>query len=91
MAEPGAARRPVDRDPNVLTDAGCLMNVDVNAIFQIAGIGIIIAMIHTVLKQMGKEDMAHWVTLIGFVVVLFMVVSMLNDLFQEIKTIFLFQ
>jgi stage III sporulation protein AC len=67
------------------------MNVDVNAIFQIAGIGIIIAMIHTLLKQMGKEDMAHWVTLIGFVVVMFMVIQMLNALFKEIKTIFLFQ
>ena len=67
------------------------MDMDVSAIFQIAGIGIIIAMIHSVLKQMGKEDMAHWVTVIGFVVVLFMVVRLLNDLFQEIKTIFLFQ
>ncbi|WP_139994491.1 stage III sporulation protein AC [Paenibacillus paridis] len=67
------------------------MNMDVSAIFQIAGIGIVIAMIHSVLKQMGKEDMAHWVTLIGFVVVLFMVVRLLNELFQEIKTIFLFQ
>ncbi|MMZ61507.1 Stage III sporulation protein AC/AD protein family protein [compost metagenome] len=67
------------------------MNIEVNAIFQIAGIGIIIAMIHTVLKQMGKEDMAHWVTLIGFVVVLFMVIRLLDSLFQEIKTIFLFQ
>ncbi|EXX86635.1 stage III sporulation protein AC [Paenibacillus darwinianus] len=67
------------------------MNIDVSAIFQIAGIGIVIAMIHTILKQMGKEDMAHWVTVIGFVVVLFMVVRLLNELFQEIKTIFLFQ
>ncbi len=67
------------------------MTVDVNTIFQIAGIGIIIAMIHTVLKQMGKEDMAHWVTVIGFVVVLFMVIRLLDDLFKEIKTIFLFQ
>ncbi|CAM3963693.1 stage III sporulation protein AC [Paenibacillus alkaliterrae] len=68
-----------------------MMNMDVSAIFQIAGIGIVIAMIHSVLKQMGKEDMAHWVTVIGFVVVLFMVVRLLNELFQEIKTIFLFQ
>lgn len=67
------------------------MNVDVSAIFQIAGIGIIVAMIHTVLKQMGKEDMANWVTVIGFVVVLFMVVRLLDQLFQEIRTIFLFQ
>ncbi|KGE17975.1 stage III sporulation protein AC [Paenibacillus wynnii] len=67
------------------------MNIEVNTIFQVAGIGIIIAMIHTVLKQMGKEDIAHWVTLIGFVVVLFMVIRMLDGLLQEIKTIFLFQ
>lgn len=67
------------------------MSVDINAIFQIAGIGIVIAMIHTVLKQMGKEDMAHWVTLIGFVIVMFMVIRLLDDLFHEIKSIFLFQ
>lgn len=67
------------------------MNFDINAIFQIAGIGIITAMIHTVLKQMGKEDMAHWATVIGFVVVMFMVIRLLDKLFQEIKTIFLFQ
>ncbi|AMA72508.1 MULTISPECIES: stage III sporulation protein AC [Aneurinibacillus] len=67
------------------------MAYDVNAIFQIAGIGIIIAMIHTVLKQSGKDDWAQWVTLIGFIVVLFMVASFINDLFQEIKRVFLFQ
>ncbi|ANE48077.1 stage III sporulation protein AC [Paenibacillus swuensis] len=67
------------------------MNIDVSSVFQIAGVGIIVAMLHTVLKQMGKEDYAHWVTLIGFVVVLFMVIRMLDDLFREIKTIFLFQ
>jgi len=67
------------------------MNEDVNSIFQIAAVGIIVAMIHTVLKQMGKEDYANWVTLIGFVVVLFMVIRKLDQLFQQIKTIFLFQ
>ncbi|KMK77338.1 stage III sporulation protein AC [Alkalihalobacillus pseudalcaliphilus] len=48
-------------------------------------------MIHTVLKQMGKEDWAHWVTLIGFVVVLYMVATIVDDLFQKIKGVFLFQ
>ena len=66
------------------------MSVDVQTIFQIAGIGMIIAMIHTVLKQMGKEDLAHWVTLLGFIIVLFMVIRMLGDLFREMKTIFMF-
>lgn len=66
------------------------MNIDVNAIFQIAGIGIIVAMIHTILKQMGKEDWAHWVTLIGFIVILYMVADLINELFQMIKNVFLF-
>ena len=64
---------------------------DVNAIFQIAGIGIIVAMIHTVLKASGKEDWAQWVTLVGFIIVLFMVATYINDLFQEIKRVFLFK
>ena len=35
--------------------------------------------------------MAHWATVIGFVVVMFMVIRLLDELFQEIKAIFLFQ
>ncbi|OEH94483.1 stage III sporulation protein AC [Bacillus solimangrovi] len=67
------------------------MAIDVNIIFQIAGIGIVVAMIHTVLKTMGKGDWADWVTLIGFVVVLYMVATIVDDLFQKIKGVFLFQ
>lgn len=67
------------------------MTYDINTIFQIAGIGIVVAMIHTILKQMGKEDIAHWVTLIGFIFVLFMVISMLDNLLEKIKGVFLFQ
>ncbi|MFD1428063.1 stage III sporulation protein AC [Kroppenstedtia sanguinis] len=66
------------------------MPYNVDAIFQIAGIGIVVAMLHTVLKQMGKEEYAQWVTLIGFIVVLFMVVVLVDDLFQTIKNVFLF-
>lgn len=64
---------------------------DINTVFQIAGVGIIMAMLHTVLKQAGKEEWAHWASVIGFVVVLFMVASYINDLFQTIKTIFYFK
>ncbi|WP_028775620.1 stage III sporulation protein AC [Shimazuella kribbensis] len=67
------------------------MPYNVDTVFQIAGIGIIVAMIHTVLKQMGKEDFAHWVTLFGFGVVLFMIVTLLQDLFTTIKNVFLFR
>ncbi|MBM7097292.1 MULTISPECIES: stage III sporulation protein AC [Alteribacter] len=67
------------------------MNYDISLIFQIAGVGIVVAMMHTVLKQMGKDDMAQWVTLVAFVVVLYMVASVVDDLFQTIRSVFLFQ
>ncbi|SEP73400.1 stage III sporulation protein AC [Piscibacillus halophilus] len=64
---------------------------DVYLLFQVAGIGIVVAMIHTILKQMGKEDIAQWATLIGFVIVLVIVVDHLSRLFQQIKSVFLLQ
>ncbi|MBP1934175.1 stage III sporulation protein AC [Ammoniphilus resinae] len=67
------------------------MPFDVNAIFQIAGIGIIVAMIHTVLKQAGKGEWAEWITLLGIIIVLYMVASYVSELFQEIKRVFLFK
>jgi stage III sporulation protein AC len=67
------------------------MGIDVDVIFKIAGVGIVVAFLHTVLKQMGKEDYAHWVTLLGFIYILFMVASIMDDLFKKIKAVFLFQ
>ncbi|AQX53786.1 stage III sporulation protein AC [Priestia flexa] len=67
------------------------MNIDMNTIFQIAGIGIVVAFLVTVLEQMGKKDYANWVTLIGFIYILFMVASIVEDLFQKIKAVFFFQ
>nr|WP_304654943.1 stage III sporulation protein AC [Sporolactobacillus sp. STSJ-5] len=64
--------------------------MDVNTIFQIAGIGIIVAMIQTVLKQMGKDDWAQWVTLIGFIVILYMAATLIDDLFEKIRQVFLY-
>lgn len=67
------------------------MLTDASILFQIAGIGIIVAIIHTILKQMGKEDIAHFATVVGFVIVLAIVVNQLSELFQQIKSVFLFQ
>lgn len=64
---------------------------DATILFQIAGIGIIVAIIHTIMKQMGKEDIAHLATVVGFILVLIIVIHGLADLFQEIKSVFLFQ
>ncbi|ALX48052.1 MAG TPA: stage III sporulation protein AC [Lentibacillus sp.] len=67
------------------------MAIDASILFQIAGIGIIVALIHTILKQMGKEEIAQFATLVGFIIVLVIVVNGLSDLFQQIKSVFLFQ
>ncbi|HLR41863.1 MAG TPA: stage III sporulation protein AC [Pseudogracilibacillus sp.] len=65
------------------------MLIDATILFQIAGIGIVVAFIHTILKQLGKEDIAHFVTLVGFIIVLYIVMQHLADLFQQIKSVFL--
>ena len=67
------------------------MGVDVNVIFQIAGGGIVVAFLHTILDQMGKKEYAQWVTLLGFIYILFMVATIVDDLFKKIKAVFLFQ
>ncbi|AKL85126.1 hypothetical protein B4144_2654 [Bacillus atrophaeus] len=60
-------------------------------IFQIAGVGIVVAFLHTILDQMGKKEYAQWVTLLGFIYILFMVATIVDDLFKKIKAVFLFQ
>ncbi|GAA0602670.1 stage III sporulation protein AC [Virgibacillus siamensis] len=67
------------------------MAIDASILFQIAGIGIIVALIHTILKQMGKEEIAQFATLVGFIIVMVIVINELSDLFQQIKSVFLFQ
>lgn len=62
------------------------MGVDV--LFKIAGVGILISVFHTALKQAGKEDMAHLCTLAGFAVVLFWVVQLLGQLFSTVQDVF---
>jgi len=67
------------------------MYQEATVLFQIAGIGIIVAMIHTILKQMGKEEYAQFASLVGFIIVLIFVVNSISDFFQQIKSVFLFQ
>jgi len=68
-----------------------MLSQDATLIFQIAGIGIIVALIHTILKQMGKEEFAQFATLVGFIIVLVIVINGLSDIFEQIKSVFLFQ
>lgn len=67
------------------------MGVEVDVIFKIAGVGLVVAFLHTILDQVGKKEYAQWVTLFGFIYILFMVVSIVDNLFQKIRSVFLFQ
>lgn len=57
-------------------------------LFKIAGVGILVAVFHTALKQAGKEDMAHLCTLAGFTLVLLWVVELLGKLFFTVQDVF---
>ncbi|MFU0801214.1 MAG: stage III sporulation protein AC [Xylanivirga thermophila] len=62
------------------------MNVDI--IFKIAAIGILISVLNQVLIKAGREEMAMMTTLAGLVLVLLMVINMISDLFNNVKSIF---
>ncbi|MGN1386707.1 MAG: stage III sporulation protein AC [Bacillus sp. (in: firmicutes)] len=67
------------------------MGIEVGLIFKIAGVGIVIAFINTLLEQINKKEYSQWVTLFGFIYILFMVAQILDQLFTKIKAVFLFQ
>ncbi|NLT95893.1 MAG: stage III sporulation protein AC [Clostridia bacterium] len=62
--------------------------MDIGIVFKIAGIGILTAVLHSILKSFGKEDQAHLATLAGVTVVLFMVIQMLSELFNYVRSVF---
>lgn len=62
------------------------MNVDL--IFRIAGIGIIVAVLNLLLAKSGRDEQALMITLAGLVVVLLMLVEEIANLFDTVKSVF---
>ncbi|MBR4949919.1 MAG: stage III sporulation protein AC [Clostridia bacterium] len=62
--------------------------MDVDMIFKIAAIGIIVAVLNQLLIRSGREDQAMLTTLAGLIVVLFMVLNQVKELFDLIKNLF---
>lgn len=62
--------------------------MDINIIFRIAAVGIITAIVNQILKKADKDEIATITTLAGLVIVLLMVVDMISQLFDTLKTIF---
>lgn len=62
--------------------------MEVDFIFRIAAIGIIVSVLHQLLVRSGREEQAMLTTLAGLIVVLMLVVKEISTLFDTIKSVF---
>ena len=65
-----------------------VLYMDVNLIFKIAGVGILVAVLNILLDKSGRSEQALMVTLGGLVVVLLVIVREISGLFTVIKSLF---
>lgn len=63
--------------------------MEVNLIFKIAAVGILVSVISQILKQSGREEHAFLVSLAGLILVLFWIVPNIYELFETIKNLFM--
>jgi len=62
--------------------------MDVDLIFRIAAVGILVAVLNSLLTRAGREDQALMTTIAGLIVVLVIVVQEINSLFEMIRHLF---
>ncbi len=62
--------------------------MDIDLIFQIAGVGIVVAVLSQLLSRSGRDEQALMITIAGLVVVLFILTEEIGNLFESIKQIF---
>lgn len=62
--------------------------MDVDLIFKIAAIGIVVSALNLLLRHSGREELAMMTTIVSIVVVLMLVMSLISNLFTAVKTMF---
>lgn len=62
--------------------------MNINLIFRIAAVGILVSVLNQVLKQSGREEQAFLTTLAGLILVLFWIVPYISELFDIIRNLF---
>ena len=62
--------------------------MDVELVFKIAAVGILVSVLNQVLTRSGREEQATMTTLAGLIVVLMLVVQKISELFELVKTLF---
>lgn len=63
-------------------------DMDVDLIFKIAAIGILVAVLNLILVRSGRDEQALLTTLAGLIVVLMMLLQQISDLFNLVKQLF---
>lgn len=66
------------------------LTMDIDLIFKIAAIGIIVSILNQVLSRSGRDEQATMTTLAGLIVVLMMLTQKIAELFNLVKTLFQF-
>ena len=61
---------------------------DINLIFKVAAVGIIVAVLNILLVKSGRDDQAMMTTIAGLIVVLLMIIEKIAYLFTTIKSVF---
>ncbi len=62
--------------------------MSIDLVFKIAAIGIIVSVLNQLLIRSGREEQAMLTTLAGLIVVLFIIVEQISNLFETIKSVF---
>lgn len=62
--------------------------MQIELLFQIAGVGVLTTVVSTILQRAGREELATLSTVAGLAIVLLMVITLLSELFTSVRTIF---
>ncbi len=62
--------------------------MDIELIFKVAGVGLLVAVTYVVLSKSGRDEMAMLLSLCGIVIILFMIVGRISELFTYIRSSF---
>lgn len=62
--------------------------VQIDVLFKLAGLGVVVAVISQVLTRAGREELATLTTVVGLIIALFMVVELVSQLLSTVKSIF---
>ena len=62
--------------------------MEIALILKVAGVGILISVLYMILEKVDRKDWATLTTLVGVVIVLGLVITEINDLFNTVRTMF---